>query len=149
MGLFGKKEEKQKAMAAAPMSEADGFGAVIVCAMASDGQMQDEEKMVVASTLSRMKLYNGWQQAHFKGMIEKMVAKIKVEGPEQMLTQAVNSLSSPLRDTAFAVACDIVMADGVITEEEKGYLGWLYQNLGVDEDTARAIFAVLAIKNRG
>jgi hypothetical protein len=48
----------------------------------------------------------------------------------------------------FAVAVDLVLADGVITGEEKDFLYKLQKRLHIETNLARQITEVIAIKNR-
>ena len=54
-----------------------------------------------------------------------------------------------MRDTAFAVAADLVLADGVVAETEKKFLEDLQKAMGVADDVALKVTEVLVIKNRG
>jgi tellurite resistance protein len=58
-------------------------------------------------------------------------------------------LPEGLRQTAFANACDIVLADGVVEDEEKEFLDHLQKALELDGDTALNIVEVMIIKNKG
>ena len=54
-----------------------------------------------------------------------------------------------LTETAFAIATDIVLADGEVTEEEQKLLNDLFQLLEIPEETAIKIIDVMLIKNQG
>jgi tellurite resistance protein len=48
-------------------------------------------------------------------------------------------LPQPLRETAYAVACDVAAADGTLAEEEANLLELLRRRLRVDRLVAAAI----------
>jgi hypothetical protein len=54
-----------------------------------------------------------------------------------------------LRETAFAVVTDIVLADGEVTDEEEQLLNRLDEDLEIDRNTALTIIQVMLIKNKG
>jgi hypothetical protein len=54
-----------------------------------------------------------------------------------------------LREAAFAVATDLVLAEGIVAEEERTFLNDLYQALGVSNEIAIQVIQVILIKNRG
>jgi tellurite resistance protein len=54
-----------------------------------------------------------------------------------------------MRETAFAVATDLALADGEIASREKDVLTKIQQSLGIPEDKAVNIIEVMLIKNKG
>ncbi len=64
-----------------------------------------------------------------------------------MFNAAKESLPHDLREIAFAVATDLVLADGTVTEEEQNFLNDLYQALGISSEIALQIVQVMSIKN--
>ncbi|HML25844.1 MAG TPA: hypothetical protein PKC27_04000 [Methanomethylovorans sp.] len=58
-------------------------------------------------------------------------------------------LQADLRETAFAVAADLTLADGVLAKGEKAILTKIQESLEVPEDKAVTIIEVMLIKNRG
>ena len=54
-----------------------------------------------------------------------------------------------LRDCAFANACDLILADGVVEDAERTFLEHLQRVLELDSDTALSIVEVMITKNKG
>jgi hypothetical protein len=54
-----------------------------------------------------------------------------------------------LKTTAFANACDIVLADGVVEDDEKEFLDKLQNQLDIPSDEAVNIVQVMIVKNKG
>ncbi len=84
-----------------------------------------------------------------KGMFNQLNALLKLHGAENLLRVAVDSLPDELHETVFAVATDIILADGEVTPEEEELLNRLYGILEIPESTARTIIDVMVTKNRG
>ncbi len=65
------------------------------------------------------------------------------------MTSSKEVLQADLRETAFAVAADLTLADGVLAKGEKDILTKIQESLDVPEDKAANIIEVMLIKNRG
>jgi tellurite resistance protein len=63
----------------------------------------------------------------------------KEDGLDLACDMIAEALSPALRETAYAVACDVAAADGVLAEEEVNLLDLLRQRLGIDRLVAAAI----------
>ncbi len=131
------------------MTSQEAFVGVVLSAVAADGVITQEEALGVAATLSRMKLFQGVNQKQMNGMFDRIVNTLKSQGPSPLIAAAKETLPADLRDTAFAVAADLVLADGVVEDKEKKFLEDLQKALGVTDDIALKITEVLVIKNRG
>ncbi|NEO49912.1 MAG: tellurite resistance TerB family protein, partial [Moorea sp. SIO4A3] len=68
---------------------------------------------------------------------------------DPLLSGALKSLPHELQGTAFAIATDIILADGEITDDEEEFLNELYHALEISEETAVNIIDVMFIKNQG
>lgn len=62
--------------------------------------------------------------------------------------QAAQSLSPQLRETSFAFACDVVLADGIVGEGEKEFLAEIAKALELDDKVADSILQTSIIRNR-
>ncbi|NJK69787.1 MAG: hypothetical protein HC941_27720 [Microcoleus sp. SU_5_3] len=58
-------------------------------------------------------------------------------------------MTPQLRTTAFAIATDLVLVDGVFTQEEKEFLIELSAALDISEEMGKKIIDVMSIKNCG
>ena len=66
-----------------------------------------------------------------------------------LIKTAIASLPHHLHDTAFAIATDLVLADGEVTEEEENLLQHLYTQLDISDEKAKNIIDAMVIKNKG
>jgi tellurite resistance protein len=131
------------------MTTQEAFVGVIMSAVAADGTISQEEALSIITVLNRMKLYQGMNQKDLKGMLDRTVTTLKNQGPGTIIAAAKETLPADMRDTAFAVAADLVLADGVVAETEKKFLEDMQKAMGVADDVALKITEVLVIKNRG
>jgi len=79
--------------------------------------------------------------------IEQMRELIEKHGAPPVIAAAARALPMRLRKPAFAVAADLVLADGRLEGTERCFLVRLGMNLHLDEKTTRRILDVIAIKN--
>lgn len=130
-------------------SRAEAFAGILLSAVACDGHISDEEAQGLYTIASRMKLFESIGNNNFNRMMDRLLGILKRQGHEDLLERSAKDLPEELHETAFAAACDLVLADQGIEDEEKEYLSVLQRHLGLDRDQALKIFKVMVIKNRG
>jgi hypothetical protein len=147
MGLFdnffGTQKESQE------MAVQEAFAGILLGAAAADGHIADEEAEGLWTTLARMRMFDSWTGQKFSHMMGKLVKILKRHDVDGLLDRCVASLPQKLHETAFANACDIVLADGVVEAEEEEFLEKLQRKLDVSGDEALTIVEVMIIKNKG
>lgn len=147
MGLFdavlGTESQTQTAL-----NPAEAFAVIILMATASDGYLSVEQANSIISVLSRMKLFKSYPNEMMNRLFDKILGILQGDDFNALFNAAKDSLSQNLREAAFAVATDLVLAEGIIPEEEKNFLIDLYQALGVSSEIAIQIVQVILIKNR-
>ncbi|HET6405167.1 MAG TPA: tellurite resistance TerB family protein [Candidatus Thermoplasmatota archaeon] len=145
MGLF----DKVLGGSTDKLSEAEGMAGIALAAIASDGMITEEEAAGLGTTLSRMKLYSGMSNRDINKVFEKLIKLARSEGVDKLLDLSSVAIRAELKQTAFAVAADLLMADGHVAPEEKKFLEKIQRSLAVDDEVALKIVEVVAIKNRG
>ncbi|MBD2169060.1 tellurite resistance TerB family protein [Calothrix membranacea FACHB-236] len=132
------------------LSPAEAFAAIALAATAIDGYLSDDEVCSITSVLSRSKLFRNYTNEMMNKLVDKILSILKRrDGINVLFISAKQSLTQELREAAFAVATDLVLNDGILTEEETYFLNDLYQSLGISSDLALQIVQVVLIKNRG
>lgn len=148
MGLFDKVFGKETAGSAA-LDKQESFLAIALAVSAADGHISQSEVNGIISYLSRMQMFQNIAGNRMQAMFDKLIGVIRRQGVGQLVNLAKVSLPSELRQTAFACAVDIALADGVIEQDEQKLLEELQQVLEVPENIALNIIQVMIIKNRG
>lgn len=147
MGLFdrvkGVKDAETK------LTKEESFASITLAAVAADGVITEEEANGLVVSLIRMKLYAGYNGNQMGAMLNKLVGIIRKQGLDALVSMSKESLPAELRETAFAVATDLALADGEIANQEKDILTKIQQALGIPEDKAVNIIEVMLIKNKG
>jgi tellurite resistance protein len=131
------------------LNPAEAFAAITLAATASDGYLSEEETRVIYSALSRMKLFRSYPYDVMNRMLDRLLTILRRQGIDVLFKTAKESLPYNLRESAFAVATDLVLSDGIVTQEEKEFLNDLYQALDIPGELATQIVQVMLIKHRG
>lgn len=148
MGLFDKVSLSQTQVKEA-LSPAEAFAAITLAATASDGYLSEDEAHTIYSALSRMKLFRSYPYDVMNRMFARLLSILRRQGLDTLFNTAKESLPYNLREAAFTVATDLVLADGIVTQEEKDFLNDLYQALDIPSELASQIVQVMLIKHQG
>lgn len=140
--------ENGKAGVKLKMSEPEAFTAFAICAVKADGVVTPEEVAQMATTLARVRFYEGWSEGRISSFLNDITERFQQEGTEVVLKAAAAALRPDLRPTAYAVAIDLIMSDHIVDDHEEIVLDKMKSYLGLADDEARRIFDVMAIKNR-
>jgi hypothetical protein len=149
MGLFDNVFNAEKKETGIELTPAESFAAIALVAIAADGYLSDQEGRDMTVLLSRMQLFRSYSDDVLHRMFDKLLSLLKAEGPSVLVNVAKTYLPEGLRETVFAIATDLVLSDGTVTQQEQAFLDDLYRILEISGDTALQIVQVMTIKNRG
>ncbi|NJL46516.1 MAG: tellurite resistance TerB family protein [Leptolyngbyaceae cyanobacterium SM2_5_2] len=150
MGLFNNISEVSDGSANSQgMSAAEGLASIALVAIAADGYLSSQEGQDMTMMLSRLQLFSRYSEDMLHRLFDQLLERLKQRGPADLVNQAKAVLSQPLRETAFAIATDLVLSDRTVTSQEQAFLDDLYRILEVPGDTALQIVQVMTIKHRG
>ena len=121
----------------------------MVLASAADTDMTDAELQIIGDIVNHLPIFRDYDR---KRLTRDLSACAKLLGKEQgfeaALKEIKGALPQKLRETAYAVACDVAAADGEASQEELRLLEILRDRFGLDrliaagiERGARARFA--------
>lgn len=148
MGLFDKLLGGQTSKNI-ELTEREAVAAILLVVVAADGHVSDDEARQFNSVVNRMQLFQAQSGTDFSAMIDKLVGLIKKHGANFLVERASCVIAVGLRDTVFALATDLIFADGSVEDEEKALLEHIQKELEVSDELAVKIIEVLQIKNRG
>jgi tellurite resistance protein len=127
----------------------EGFAGVLLGASACDGHIADEELQSLFTMLGRMKMFQRYSDKQWNTLKNRLLGVLKRKGVEKLLEQSTEALPPELKETVFANACDIILADGVVEDDEKEFIHDLQTKLGIADNKAHTIAQVMVIKNKG
>ncbi len=147
MSLFDRASGSQSRVQNA-LSQAEAFTSIALIALASDGNPSQKQASDIYEALSNLKVLNSHSKDEMQSMLDELSGIIRHEGVNSLFDAAKDSMQEDLREAAFAIATDLVLADGILAEEED-FLTELYQALRIRSEVGQKIIEVMFIKNRG
>jgi tellurite resistance protein TerB len=147
MGLFDNLFGSNEASKA--FGPHEGFAGILLGASACDGHIADEEVQSLFTMLGRMKMYQRYTEKNWSTLVNRLLGLLKRKGVDELIEKSIEALPPELRATAFANACDIVLADGVVEDDEKEFLDKLQDRLELADEEAVNIVRVMVVKNKG
>ncbi|MCC9607735.1 tellurite resistance TerB family protein [Blastopirellula sp. JC732] len=127
----------------------EAFAGILMGASGCDGHIAEDEVTGLITCLVRMKLYQRYDGRQFGKTLNKLHGLMKKKGVEALIDACTETLPQDLKRAAFANACDIVLADGVVENDEKIFMERLRDKLQIDPKVAKTIAEVMVIKNKG
>jgi hypothetical protein len=141
--LFSGMETRTK------LSPQESFAGILLAASACDGHISEDEFNQLLTALFRMKLFERINEKQFNQVMNKLMGVLKKHGPDSLADGCCESLPSELRKAAFANACNIVLADGILEDDEKEFVNTLKDKLKLEANLAKTIAQVMVLKNKG
>lgn len=122
------------------LSAQDALVAVMIATAAADERMTDAELRTINSIVDLLPVFRGFDRDRVP-QISATVADLFTEedGLDALIGLVAAALADHLRETAYALACDIAAADGVVVPPESRFLEMLRHDLRVGRLTAAAI----------
>jgi hypothetical protein len=146
MGLFDDTLGESKS---GPVTKEMAFLGILMAADFSDGNVSQEEVRAFANAVCRMKMYKDMPEQQLNRLIDRATGIIKRSGVEGALQKFAEVLPEPLHRPVFANACNQILADGVVEDEEKEFINNLRKALNLPGDDAQMIAKVMVWKNQG
>lgn len=131
------------------LTRQEAFAGILLGAGACDGYVSRDEARGLSAVTLRMRLFEHVTPTKWDAIADGLHRLLKREGPLKLVDRCARALPDGLKECAFANACDMVLADGTVEQEEKEFLDHLQQALGLDGDTALTIVEVMITKNKG
>ena len=121
----------------------DPHGALIytmVIVSASDANMEDSEFRLIGQIIEHLPAFRDFDRRQLPKLLNSCAESLaREDGLDQTLQAIRAALPAKLRETAYAIACDLVAADGEATQEELRALELIRHELDIERLTAAAI----------
>lgn len=119
----------------------------MVIVSAADGDMTDREFNTIGEIVKTLPVFSEYNQDHLVEDARASMDMLSGEGDLNGMVSKIKAvLPKKLHDTAYALACDIAVCDGQLSQEELRLLEILRHGLNVDRLTAAAIERGAAIR---
>jgi len=121
----------------------DPHGALIytmVIVSAADANMSDSELQTVGDIIGHLPIFRGFDRQTLPTLLNSCAESLALDDGLDATLDAIKATLPPnLRETAYAIACDLVASDGEASQEELRVLELIRHRLNVDRLTAAAI----------
>lgn len=112
----------------------------MVLVAAAEGVMTDAELETIGRQVRYLPVFRGFDHDRLTAVGRNCAELLRREdGLDLACDMIAEALSPPLRETAYAVACDVAAADGALADEEINLLDLLRRRLNLDRLVAVAI----------
>jgi tellurite resistance protein len=118
----------------------DALVAVMVATSASDQNMTDSELVSITAIIDTLPVFESYDRDHV-ARVSSMVADLfeEEDGLDALIGLVEQALPDHLRETAYALACDVAAADKRVNMSELRFLEMLRDDLRVGRLAAAAI----------
>ncbi|HUF87939.1 MAG TPA: tellurite resistance TerB family protein [Thermohalobaculum sp.] len=122
------------------LSPQDALVAVMTAVSAADQNMTDREVASITSIIEGLPVFHGYGRERIS-TVAGMVADLfeEEDGLDALLGLVEEALPEHLRETAYALACDVAAADGRVAMAELRFLELLRYSLSIGRLAAAAI----------
>ncbi len=112
----------------------------MVLVSAADRNMSDAELQTMGKVVQSLPVFKDFDDESLPSVAANCAEQLgRDDGLDGTLDTILAALPENLRETAYAVACDIAAADGRVVNEEVRLLQMLREKLEIDRLTAAAI----------
>ncbi len=119
----------------------------MVAAAETDHDIADAEINLMGDLCNHLPIFRGVDRTMLTGTAAACSAALAQQGGRERVFSSIRAaLPFQLRDTAYALACDVVAIDSRLQRSEMRALEWLRAELEIDPAMARAIEKVAAVR---
>jgi hypothetical protein len=112
----------------------------MVIVSAAESEMPDAELRIIGDIVGDLPVFRDFDQNELPGLLNDCTELVGRENGLDMTLKAIKgALPAKLRETAYAIACDLVASDGEATQGELRILELLRDRLNIDRLIAAAI----------
>ena len=112
----------------------------MVLVSAADREMTDAELQTIGDTVRHLPAFAGYDLNRLTGTARECAELLNQKnGFDKVIDLIVKGLPAKLRETAYALSCDVAAADGSVSQEELSLLELLRHRLQVGRLPAAAI----------
>ena len=118
----------------------DALVAVMVAVSASDEVMRASELLTIQRIVGHLPVFRDYDPGRFRHVARMVLDHFEEEdGLDRFFARIRDALPARLFETAYALACDVGAADGLLDEAELQMLQEIRDELGLDRLHAAAI----------
>jgi hypothetical protein len=148
MGLFDKLfNSTPSTVTYSPKNEQEAWVAIMYACIAADGDVSEAETDKMIQFLVYKSMFKGdniIQDLYKPAMIAQ-----KQIGSKLVIDSSTSLIGDDSKPTLFALVMELLLADGILGDQEKEIVHYLSESLKLDSTLAHKIVEVMLIKNKG
>jgi hypothetical protein len=121
----------------------DPHGALVytmVIVIGAESRISATERNIIGDIVGHLPVFRGFDRGTLGGHLNDCAELLaREDGLEATLATIKSALPVRLRETAYAIACDLVASDGAATQDELQILELIREQLEIDRLIAAAI----------
>lgn len=123
-----------------PLSPQDCLVAIMMAVSAADQHIRTSELVAIQALVNHLPIFADYDTDRIKTIAQTVFDLLEEEdGLDAMFGLIRDSLPSKLGETAYALACDVAAADGLLAQQELRLLEEIRHELQIDRLHAAAI----------
>lgn len=127
-----------------PQDIREAYAVVLYCCANAEGNIGDEEVVFIDSLFLTMSIFENHDGADYLQAAERHYKNFT---SEELIEGSFNYIKEDLHAQLFSYCCDVFLADGAVTEEEKKILEKIAVIAKIDEETSKKIVEVAVMRN--
>lgn len=147
MGIFDRfKKTIEAEYKFEPSGEHEAWLGILYACVAADGEVvKIEENALSLMLITKKKFDHVNIQALYRNVLE---AHYKLGGAK-LVDACYNLVKEEDRATLFAMSVELVLADGILDEDEEQIIEYIARKLQIDEKLVQCIVEVMLLRNKG
>jgi hypothetical protein len=130
------------------MTTLEAFAAIPLAAVCCDQTFGKDEARVIREQLMGRSAYREMEPYAFGLLISGLLKRFREESWQGLIASAAPLLSPEQQEMAFALACQLIHCDRIVTPEEQQFLAALGEQLQFTTTRAEQILEVCGLLNR-
>jgi hypothetical protein len=131
-----------------PMTAAEAFAAIPLAAVCCDQHFSKDEAWVIREQLLCRSVYRAMEPYAFGLLISRLLKRFREDSWQGLIAAAAPVLTPVQQETAFALACQLIHCDRVVSAAERDFLNALAGELPLSAARATQIVEVCELLNR-
>ena len=121
---------------------------IVIAAIKADGSVSEEEVGRLRSMCVRSPIFSTNSKDQDEAVID-FALNVSDQLGMEAVKKAALVLTPDLKETAFAFAVEMILADGMVGDKEEAFISQLAGMLDVSEELGKAVILVTMIRARG
>jgi uncharacterized tellurite resistance protein B-like protein len=145
MGLFDAlfKSKKSEDTLYAPATIQEAYMAIFYSILYADKEWSEKETKALRPILMRLRVFEDENISYY---LKKVETEYLIYGPQALINGALELIHQKYRPQLFCLCAELVLADGVVQEEEEKILEYLAKAANISDDLAKKIVEVTIIR---